>query len=150
VSIVASAQLILATAVSGWSPNSPATRAAQPPAPSRCSVAATAPRIWSGEGDPEGCRAARRQPAGAGVGWVAFVRARLRLHDLRHRIGPAPNRSAGPERGYLREGENMETAGHPPNRTGNALGEHGHMGALFSSINERLLLEIRDRELSTA
>ena len=44
----------------------------------------------------------------------------------------------------------METAGHPPNRSGNALGEHGHMGALFSSINERLLLEIRDRELSTA
>ena len=44
----------------------------------------------------------------------------------------------------------METAGHPPNRTGNALGEHGHMGALFSSINGRLLVEIRDRELSTA
>src|SRR5580693_9870616 len=55
--IVASAQLIRATAVSGWSPNSPATRAAQPRTPSPCSVAATARRTWLGEGDPEGCRA---------------------------------------------------------------------------------------------
>jgi hypothetical protein len=87
---------------------------------------------------------------GAGVGWIAFVRAQLRLNDLRHRIGPAPNRSAGPERGYLREGENMETAGQPPNLTGNALGEHGHICSFFNSINEQLPLEIRDRELSTA
>ena len=82
--------------------------------------------------------------------WTAFVEARPCLNDLRDRIGPMPKLRVEPERGYLREGENMETAGHPPNRTGNALGEHGHMGALFSSINERLLLEIRDRELSTA
>src|SRR2546430_3107017 len=54
--MVASAQLILATALSGWSPNSPATCAAQPRTPSRCSVAATARRIWPGEWDPEGCR----------------------------------------------------------------------------------------------
>jgi hypothetical protein len=74
----------------------------------------------------------------------------LRLNDLRHRIGPAPNRFAGPQRGYLREGENMETAGHPPNLTGNALGEHGHFCAFFNSINEQLLLELRDRELSSA
>jgi hypothetical protein len=74
----------------------------------------------------------------------------LRLNDLRHRIGPAPNRFAGPERGYLREGENMETAGHPPNLTGNARGEHGHICAFFTSINGQLLPEIRDRELSTA
>jgi hypothetical protein len=117
------------------------------------SLASRLAHVFAASGQPRYQLAgttARRQPAGAGVGWVAFVRARLRLHDLRHRIGPVPNRSAGPERGYLREGENMETAGHPPNRSGNALGEHGHMGALFSSINERLLLEIRDRELSTA
>ena len=44
----------------------------------------------------------------------------------------------------------METAGHPPNLTGNALGEHGHICAFFNSINEQLLPEIRDRELSTA
>jgi hypothetical protein len=74
----------------------------------------------------------------------------LRLNDLRHRIGPAPNRFAGPERGYLREGETMETAGHPPNRTGNALGGHGHMCTFSNSSNEQLLLEIRDRELSAA
>ena len=74
----------------------------------------------------------------------------MRLNDLRHRIGPVPNRFAGPERGYLREGENMESAGHPPNLTGNALGEHGHICTFFNSINEHLLLEIRDRELSTA
>src|SRR2546430_5237057 len=54
--MVASAQLILATAVSGWSPNSPATCSAQPRTPSRRSVAATARRIWPGEWDPEGCR----------------------------------------------------------------------------------------------
>jgi hypothetical protein len=96
----------------------------------------------------------------------------LRLNDLRHRIGPAPNRSAGPERGYLREGENMETAGHPPNLTRNTFGQHGHICAFFNSIDMRthplviiggllqqnpffvppdqLLLEIRDRESSTA
>ena len=44
----------------------------------------------------------------------------------------------------------METAGHPPNLTGNALGEHGHVCAFSNSINEQLPLEIRDRELSTA
>jgi len=44
----------------------------------------------------------------------------------------------------------MESAGHPPNLTGNALGEHGHICTFFNSINEHLLLEIRDRELSTA
>ena len=44
----------------------------------------------------------------------------------------------------------METPGHPPNLTGNALGGHGHGCAFFSSINEQLLLEIRDRDLSTA
>jgi len=44
----------------------------------------------------------------------------------------------------------MESAGHPPNLTGNALGEHGHICTFFNSINEQLLLEIRDRELSTA
>src|ERR1700677_2800508 len=53
---VASAQHILATAVSGWSPNSAAVRAAAPLLPSRRSVVATAPRTWSGEVDPEGCR----------------------------------------------------------------------------------------------
>jgi hypothetical protein len=52
--IVASAQHILATAVSGWSPNSPAIRAAQPPLPSRRSVVATAAQTWWGEVDPEG------------------------------------------------------------------------------------------------
>ena len=44
----------------------------------------------------------------------------------------------------------METAGHLPILTGNALGQHGHVCAFFNSINEQLLLEIRDRELSTA
>ena len=45
----------------------------------------------------------------------------------------------------------METAGHPPNLTGNTFGQHGHMCALFNSIEEQLLLEIRGRrELSTA
>src|ERR1700722_1451746 len=57
--IAASAQLILATAVSGWSPNSPATRAAQPRTPTRRSVVVTARRIWSGEGDADGCRVDR-------------------------------------------------------------------------------------------
>jgi hypothetical protein len=52
----ASAQHILATAVSGWSPNSPAVRDAQPLLPSRRRAVATAPRTWSGEADPEGCR----------------------------------------------------------------------------------------------
>jgi hypothetical protein len=54
--IVASAQHILATAVSGWLPNSAAVRAAQALAPSRRRVVATAPRTWPGEGDPEGCK----------------------------------------------------------------------------------------------
>src|ERR1700733_8962811 len=54
---VARAHLILATAVSGWSPYSPAACAAQPLLPSRRSVVVTARRTWSGEGDPEGCRA---------------------------------------------------------------------------------------------
>jgi MEDS: MEthanogen/methylotroph, DcmR Sensory domain len=76
-------------------------------------------------------------PSTAGVGWIAFVEARLRLNDLRDRIGPAPNRSAVPERGYLREGENMETAGHPPNLTGNTFGQHGHICAFFNSIDEQ-------------
>ena len=69
---VASAQLILATAVSGWSPNSPATCAAQPRAPSCRSVVVTVRRIWSAEGDPEGCRDDRNnapaRTAGAGPG----------------------------------------------------------------------------------
>src|SRR5271154_6054914 len=56
---VASAQLILATAVSGWSPNSPATCAAQPRTPTRRSVVVTARRIWSWEGDADGCRVDR-------------------------------------------------------------------------------------------
>src|ERR1700730_4399855 len=56
---VASAQLILATAVSGCPPYSPPTCAAQPRTPSRRSVVVTARRIWSGEGDPDGCRADR-------------------------------------------------------------------------------------------
>jgi hypothetical protein len=75
----------------------------------------------------------------------------LRLSGQRHRIGPAPNRFAGPERGYLREGENMETAGHPPKLTGNTFGQHGRMCELFSSIEEQLLPGIRGRrEPSTA
>ena len=45
----------------------------------------------------------------------------------------------------------METAGHPPKLTGNTFGQHGRMCALFSSIEEPLLPEIRGRrELSTA
>jgi hypothetical protein len=202
--IVASAQLILATAVSGWSPNSPATLAAQPRTPSRCSVAVTARRTWSGEGDPEGCRAdtnsasartasnvpgtsypvsdvfaatiiavlspvrlanaccpasrpgsayvfkasaqtdyrlagttTRRQRGRAGVGWVAFVEARLRLNGLRVRLRRAPNRSAGPERGCLREGETLDIAGHTPNPTGNTFGQYGHICAFFNSLDEQ-------------
>jgi hypothetical protein len=41
----------------------------------------------------------RRQRGRAGVGWVAFVEARLRLNGLRDRIRHVPDRSAGPERG---------------------------------------------------
>ncbi len=87
--IVASAQLILATAVSGWSPNSPATCAAQPRTPSRCSVAATARRIWSGEGDPEGCRvdanSASARTASNVPGPSHPGSDRLRSQNLRHR-----------------------------------------------------------------
>jgi hypothetical protein len=73
----------------------------------------------------------RRQRGRAGVGWIAFVEARLRLNDLRDRIRHAPNRSAGPERGCLREGENLDTAGR------NTLGQYGHICAFFNSIDEQ-------------
>src|SRR6202042_3244291 len=81
--------------------------------------------------------AIRRQPGRAGVGWTAFVEARSRLNDLRDRIGPYVPWPARPERGYLREGENMETAGYPPNLTGNTFGQHGHICAFFNSIDEQ-------------
>jgi hypothetical protein len=61
----------------------------------------------------------------------------LRLNDLRDRIRHAPNRSAGPERACLREGENLDTAGHTPNFTGNTFGQHGHICAFFNSIDEQ-------------
>jgi hypothetical protein len=73
----------------------------------------------------------RRQRGRAGVGWIAFVEARLRLNDLRDRIRHAPNRSAGPERGCLREGENLDTAGR------NTFGQYGHICAFFNSIDEQ-------------
>ena len=31
----------------------------------------------------------------------------------------------------------METAGHPPNLTGNTFGQHGHICAFFNSIDEQ-------------
>jgi hypothetical protein len=73
----------------------------------------------------------RRQRGRAGVGWIAFVEARLRLNDLRDRLRHAPNRSAGPERGCLREGENLDTAGH------NTFGQYGHICAFFNSVDEQ-------------
>jgi len=56
VRIIASAQVILAAAESGWSPNSPASCAAQPRIPNLRSVVATAWRTWSVEGDSEDWR----------------------------------------------------------------------------------------------
>jgi len=69
--------------------------------------------------------------------WTAFVEARPCLNDLRDRIGPMPKLRVEPERGYLREGENMETAGHPPNLAGNTIGQNGHICAFFNSIDEQ-------------
>jgi hypothetical protein len=39
-------------------------------------------------------------------------------------MGPRRTGPPRPERGYLREGENMETAGHPPNLTENTFVQH--------------------------
>jgi hypothetical protein len=61
----------------------------------------------------------------------------LRLNDLRDRIRYAPNRSAGPERACLREGENVDTAGPVPKPAGNTFGQQGHICAFFNSIDEQ-------------
>jgi hypothetical protein len=61
----------------------------------------------------------------------------LRRSDPRDRIRPASSRSAGPERGYLREGENLDTARQPTNLTGNTFGPHGHICAFFNSVDEQ-------------
>src|SRR5256885_12733056 len=53
---VSNAQRIRHTAVSGWSPNSPATWAAQPRMPRCRRVAATARRTCSAAGTSEDCR----------------------------------------------------------------------------------------------
>jgi DcmR-like sensory protein len=76
-------------------------------------------------------------PGEGGRRLVEFVQARLRRSDSRDRIRPASSRSAGPERGYLREGENLDTARHPTNFTGNTFGPHGHICAFFNSVDEQ-------------
>jgi hypothetical protein len=75
----------------------------------------------------------RRQRGRPGVGWFAFVEARLRQSGLRDGLRHAPSRSAGPERGCLGKGENLDTAGHTPNLTG----KYGHICAFFNSIDEQ-------------
>jgi hypothetical protein len=37
----------------------------------------------------------------------------------------------------LREGENLDTAGRPPNLTENTFGQHGHICAFFNSVDEQ-------------
>src|SRR4029450_1040323 len=54
--VVASAQAIRLTAVSGWDPNSSATASAHPLVPCRCRAAGMGTRTWCGVGSWDGCR----------------------------------------------------------------------------------------------